>query len=276
MAYLCGRPLPNRGRCVLGRETAIQKMVWSPEGWLRTIKGDHLPKAYTPAPNLPPHRFPAAPGRDDFDSTELPIDYQWLRTPYPQRIWSLSQRPGFLRLFGRETIGSQFEQALVARRQQHFCFTSATRMEFNPEHFQQAAGLVLYYNATKFHYLYLTDDEAAGRHLRVMSCLTDVGDSFSPPIPLPPGTHDIELRMDVDYERLIFSYRLPGGAWNKVPQVFDASIVSDEAGPPTLPNFTGAFTGVCCQDGAGTARPADFDYFEYVGRDYEPFSLHSQ
>ena len=36
MAYLCGRPLPNRGRCVLGRETAIQKMVWSPDGWLRT------------------------------------------------------------------------------------------------------------------------------------------------------------------------------------------------------------------------------------------------
>ena len=36
MAYLCGRPLPNRGRCVLGRETAIQKMVWSEDGWLRT------------------------------------------------------------------------------------------------------------------------------------------------------------------------------------------------------------------------------------------------
>ena len=27
MVYLCGRPLPNRGRCTLGRETAIQKMV---------------------------------------------------------------------------------------------------------------------------------------------------------------------------------------------------------------------------------------------------------
>ena len=26
MVYLCGRPLRNRGRCVLGRETAIQKM----------------------------------------------------------------------------------------------------------------------------------------------------------------------------------------------------------------------------------------------------------
>ncbi len=39
MAYLCGRPLANRGRCVLGRETAIQKMVWSPDGWLRTADG---------------------------------------------------------------------------------------------------------------------------------------------------------------------------------------------------------------------------------------------
>ena len=55
-----------------------------------------------------------------------------------------------------------------------------------------------------------------------------------------------------------------------LPQVFDASIVSDEAGPPTLPNFTGAFAGVCCQDGAGTGQPADFDYFEYRGRDYQP------
>ena len=28
MVYLCGRPLPNRGRCTLGRETAIQRMTW--------------------------------------------------------------------------------------------------------------------------------------------------------------------------------------------------------------------------------------------------------
>jgi xylan 1,4-beta-xylosidase len=181
----------------------------------------------------------------------------------------MTERPGFLRLFGRETLGSQFEQALVARRQQDFCFTAATRMEFNPQHFQQAAGLVLYYNATKFHYLFLTEDDVIGRHLRVMSCLTDAGDSFSAPIPLPPGTSNIELSMDVDYERLILSYRLPAGNWQQIPQVFDASIVSDEAGPPTFPNFTGAFVGVCCQDGAGTSQAADFDYFEYRERDYQ-------
>ena len=75
-------------------------------------------------------------------------------------------------------------------------------MEFQPEHFQQAAGLILYYNATKFHYLFLTEDDTIGRHLRVMSCVTDVGDSFTSPIPLPADTGKLELRMDVDYERL--------------------------------------------------------------------------
>ena len=270
MAYLCGRPLPNRGRCVLGRETAIQRMAWSPDGWLRTADGQGLPHLHTPAPNLPPHPFPAPAARDEFDSPELPIDFQWLRTPHPDRLWSLIERPGFLRLFGRETLGSHFEQALVARRQQDHCFTASTRMEFQPQHFQQAAGLILYYNATKFHYLYLTEDDTIGRHLRVTSCITDVGDSLSAPVPLSPGTGNIELRMDVDYERLTFAYRLTGESWRSLPQVFDASIVSDEVGPPTLPNFTGAFTGVCCQDGAGTGRPADFDHFEYRGREYQP------
>jgi xylan 1,4-beta-xylosidase len=270
MVYLCGRPLPNRGRCVLGRETAIQKMDWSQDGWLRAAEGQGVPQITVPAPNLAPHPFPAPKPREDFDSPELPIDFQWLRTPHSERLWSLIQRPGFLRLFGRETLGSQFEQALVARRQQAHCFTASTRMEFQPEHFQQAAGLILYYNATKFHYLLLTEDDTSGRHLRVMSCLTDIGDNFSAPIPLPAGTGNIELRADVDYERLVFAYRLPGDAWQVLPQVFDASIVSDEAGPPTLPNFTGAFVGVCCQDSAGTCRLADFDYFEYQERNYQP------
>lgn len=268
LAYLCGRPLPNRGRCILGRETAIQPMVWSDDGWLRTIGRPGLPQVTVPAPNLPSHPFPSRGPREKFDSPSLPIDFQWLRTPHPERLWSLTERPGFLRLYGCETVGSQFEQALVARRQQAFCFTASTRMEFAPQHFQQSAGLILYYHSTKFHYLYLSEDEAAGRHLRVMSCNPDTGDSFTAPIPLKPGTANLELQIDVDLERLIFSYRSPGQGWTRLPHVFDASVVSDEAGPPTLPNFTGSFVGVCCQDGAGTGQPADFEFFEYCERDY--------
>lgn len=268
MVHLCGRPLRNRGRCTLGRETAIQPMIWSPDGWLRTADGRGIPYSEVPAPALPAHVFPAPPPRADFDASELPIDFQWLRSPWPEELFSLTERPGYLRLYGRETIGSLFRQALVARRQQAHCYSAATSIEFEPEHFQQLAGLVCYYSGAKFHYLHISQDEAIGKHLRVMSCLPDQvqSDAFTAPIPLPPGP--AELRVEVDYERLKFAYRLPGREWHWLAEQFDASVLSDEAAAPGTPNFTGAFVGMCCQDLAGTCRPADFDYFEYREREF--------
>jgi xylan 1,4-beta-xylosidase len=162
MAYLCGRPLPNRGRCVLGRETAIQKMsgrrtAGSAPPTARACLSSDYARAEPAAASLP--RAARARGvRLAGVAHRLPVA---AHAP-PGRIWSLTERPGFLRLFGRETLGSQFEQALVARRQQDHCFTASTRMEFQPEHFQQAAGLLLYYNATKFHYLHSRRTRRAG------------------------------------------------------------------------------------------------------------------
>jgi xylan 1,4-beta-xylosidase len=269
MVYLCGRPLHNRGRCTLGRETAIQPMVWGADGWLRTTDGDGLAQSEAAAPDLPPHAFPAEPIREEFGAANLPLPFQWLRSPWPDELFSLTARPGYLRLYGRETIGSQFRQALVARRQQAHCITAITAVEFEPEHFQQGAGLVCYYNSAKFHYLHVTHDQAAGKHLRVMSCVPDQvqSDAFTPPTPIPAGK-PIHLRAEIDFERLRFGYRFDGSDWQWLPQQFDASILSDEATAPGSPNFTGAFVGMACQDHAGTGRPADFDYFEYQERDF--------
>ena len=91
----------------------------------------------------------------------------------------------------------------------------------------------------------------------------------SAPIAISGGA-PVRLRVEVDYERLYFGYAVGGEDWRWIPQVFDASVLSDEAGPPFAPNFTGAFVGMCCQDLAGTRCPADFDYFEYRERDYRP------
>jgi xylan 1,4-beta-xylosidase len=278
LVHLCGRPLRNRGRCTLGRETAIQKMVWGRDDWLRTLDGQGVPTVETPAPSLPAHTFPPTPARDDFNTPQLPIDFQWLRTPHPEEIFSLAARAGFLRLFGRETLGSVFRQALVARRQQAHCYSAATVVEFEPEHFQQMAGLVCYYNSFKSHYLYLSHDDAFGKHLRVMSSLPDSpqADAFTPPIPIPAGK-PVHLRVEVDFERLHFAYRVEGvdAGWRWLPRQFDASILSDEANAPGQPNFTGAFVGMACQDLAGTACPADFDFFEYQERSYRenPFRV---
>jgi len=271
MVYLCGRPLRNRGRCTLGRETAIQKMVWGKDDWLRTEDGKGLPTITTPAPGLPAHPFAPTPARTDFNSTQLPIDFQWLRTPYPEEIFSLTGRPGFLRLFGRETIGSLFRQSLVARRQQAHCVSAATVIEFEPQHFQHIAGLVCYYNSAKFHYLHLSHDSTNGKHLRVMSCIPDApqSDAFTAPIRISHGK-PVHLRVEIDFERLHFGYRVEGidSDWRWLPEQFDASILSDEASAPGFPNFTGAFIGMACQDLSGAARPADFKFFEYQERDY--------
>ena len=273
LVYLAGRPIPNRGRCILGRETAIQKLVWGEDGWLRTENGDPVPTLETPAPELPVHPVPKPEVREDFDSPELPVDFQWLRTPYPEEIFSLTERPGYLRLLGRESIGCLFKQSLVARRQQAFCYSSETVVEFEPEHFQQLAGLTCYYNSSKFHYLHISHDDQIGKYLSVMSNIPDAAqaDSFTPPIPILFGKR-VHLRVEVDYERLYFAFRVEGvdDDWKWIPQQFDAGILSDEASAIGQPNFTGAFVGVACQDMAGTAHPADFDYFEYRERDYQP------
>ena len=269
MVYLCGRPLANRGRCTLGRETAIQPMAWGADGWLRTMDGDGIPRVEVGAPaGLTSQPHSATPVREEFDTDTLPIDFQWLRSPRPDRLFSLRARKGHVRLYGRESIGSLFEQALVARRQQGHCFSASTCVEFEPEHFQQMAGLVCYYNSAKFHYFHVSRDEA-GKHLRVMSALPDqvTADAFTPPIAVPIGV-PIELRVEVDYERLHFAYRIGDGAWQWLPQPFDASILSDEASAPGSPNFTGAFVGMACQDRSGSAMPAAFDWFEYVEREY--------
>jgi xylan 1,4-beta-xylosidase len=282
LVHLCGRPLPNRGRCVLGRETAIQKMKWSEDGWLRTEDESGLPAVVVKAPELAERLrdahddSPAAARgpdftavREDFDAPELPIDFQWLRSPWPEELFSLTARPGYLRLYGRESVGSQFRQALIARRQQAHCYSAATAIDFEPENYQQMAGLICYYNGSKFHYLYLSHDATEGKHLRVMSVLPDQAqtDAFTDPIRIP-ADRPVHLRVEVDFERLYFAYRLEGDEWRRLAEQFDASILSDEASQAGLPNFTGAFVGMCCQDMAGTCRPADFDYFEYREREF--------
>ncbi len=268
LVHLCGRPLRNRGRCTLGRETAIQRLVWT-DGWPRLAHGGAAPAVTLAGPDLPAHEALPEPVRTEFSGPGLPIAFQWLRSPYPEELFSLTERPGSLRLFGRESMGSSFRQALVARRQQAHCFSARTRMDYEPAHYQQSAGLVCYYGANKFHYLYVTQDEEHGRHLRAMSALPDAAaaDSFTAPIPLPAGP--VHLRVEVDEERLRFAYSLDESEWVWLPEILDASILSDEAAAPGTPNFTGAFVGMCCQDTAGTRHPADFAWFDYHERPYQ-------
>lgn len=279
LVHLCGRPYKGATRCVLGRETGIQKTYWTEDGWLRVEDAvtDGLPKMQVQGPNLPEHKWSKPAQRCNFDEASLPIDFQWLRTPYPESFMDLTARKGKLRLRGKQSLGSLYEQALVARRQQAFAYKAQTCIEFEPVNFQQTAGLICYYNSSKFHYCYISIDDEGNRFVDIMSCLADP--SLSLVFPLRDGhmgewktdsrfalpkTGEVHLRADVDHHQLNFSFSLDEKTWTKLPVNLDMTILSDEAGIGEGCHFTGAFVGIACQDVSGQQMHADFDYFEYV------------
>ncbi len=267
LTHLCGRPLPGKGRCILGRETCLQKMAWTDDLWLRLANSGCKPQLHVSAPGLPEHSWDSEPVRDDFDSEELNINFQTLRVPLGEDSLSLTERKGFLRLKGRESLGSKYTQSLVARRQQAFSYTASTCVEYEPETFQQMAGLICLYDTQNFYYLYITRDETIGKCLGIFTCQNN---SFEQPLNREVSIEGWErcyLKADVDYDRLQFSYSSDGAHWIAIGPVLDASTLSDEFGQEG--QYTGAFAGLCCQDLSGRRRAADFDYFEYRERESE-------
>lgn len=183
----------------------------------------------------------------------------------PETTLSLLDRPGYLRLYGKESLGSLFHQALIARRQQAFCFTAQTKLDFQPQNFQQMAGLVCYYNSKKYYYLYITADDVGNRVLDVSMCLNDAHCKYPQADAILIPTHgEIELKVRVEYDLLRFYYRTDGELWQSIECVLDYSQLCDETGDGGADaNFTGAFVGICCQDLSEQSQQADFGYFYY-------------
>lgn len=67
LVHLCARPFAPELRCTLGRETAIQKMMWTTDGWLRMADGSNLAKPEVPESSLPEYPLPKPPEFDFFE-----------------------------------------------------------------------------------------------------------------------------------------------------------------------------------------------------------------
>lgn len=264
LVHLTGRPTTQLRRCVLGRETAIQEAYWGEDEWLY-VKNGPVPSLYVDVPRT----------RDDTQYWEkkhytfkngLHKDFQWLRTPEPDRIFSVAD--GKLTLYGREAIGSWFEQALVARRQTHFSCDAETLIDFSPSDERQFAGIVAYYCRFNFFYLTVTAHSDGQRELLLMSSEASWPDSaLQTPFPEPvqiPNEGRVKLALTIRGRELQFYYALEGEELQKIGPIFDASIISDECGGhKEHGSFTGAFIGVAASDLNGLAIPAEFDYFDY-------------
>lgn len=285
MAHLCGRPLewsgPNAAKqnpaggyaglhCPLGRETALQRLRWRDDDWPEVVGGQQ-PSLRIAPPDLPPHPFPAEPTRDDFDSPVLSGHLNSLRKPFDESWVSLTARPGHLRLVGRESLMSLFDQSLVARRQQHFNCRIETRVDFEPDNFHQMAGLVAYYNTRNHAYLHVTRDLDSHERVVYLTVNRDAAiAAVSEPLPLQPGPVDLALEFSHDHYR--FYFRQGSAPWKAVGPALDTAMLSDEFatrfvnGFASSFGFTGNFVGIACQDLAGTRKHADFDYLSYEAK----------
>ncbi len=285
MAHLCGRPLewsgPNADRqngvyenlhCPLGRETGIQRIHWRDDGWPEVEGGGNAPRLQTADPHLPEHPFPAEADRDDFDGKTLNHHLNSLRVPFSESWISLTERPGFLRLKGRESLMSLFEQSLVARRQQHFNCRVETRLDFEPELFQQMAGLVAYYNTSNHAYLHVSRDVDSGRRVLRLTVNRDAALS-EPAIAVELSDGAVDLAVEFSHDRYQFHYAQAGQPWTAIGPALDTAMLSDEFATRFVNGFarsfgfTGNFIGLACQDLSGRGLAADFDHFSYESKD---------
>ncbi|MGL5355538.1 MAG: glycoside hydrolase family 43 protein [Cetobacterium sp.] len=265
LVHLTGRPLTERGNCPLGRETAIQEIYWEND-WPYVVNGkiasstvkslEHIEQ------NIDNSHF------EDFNESELNINFQALRIPLDKEILSLNEKKGHLRLFGRESFKSLHTQATVARRWQNFVFTAKTSIEFNPISFQQMAGMVNYYNTNNWYYLYITyNEEIKSRVIEVASSISgDVKfNTFGANVCIPENVSKIYLKCDVNYKKIEYFYSLDNISWIKIGPTLDSNVLSDDYIAKTSKDgfFTGAFVGMNCQDMTGQRLHADFDFFEY-------------
>ncbi|WGW05571.1 glycoside hydrolase family 43 protein [Tropicibacter oceani] len=263
--FLCSRPIDEmgarvgRGYSPLGRETGIERCVWR-DDWLYLEAGGQVPRVEVPCAG---ETLPAPGVSRVFTDASLPPEFQWLRTPEPDRIFQLTGSA--LRLFGRESIGSWFEQALVARRQEHLAYRAETTLaEFSPTTYQQNAGLVTYYNRFKFHFLTVTREPGLGRALSILSCPGDFPDGRLqfPAQPIAIGDGPIDLAVQTDHARQQFYWR-QGGDWQAFGPELNAAVLSDEGGRGAHGSFTGNFVGMAGFDLTGQGRAADFTRFDY-------------
>ncbi|MDO4297617.1 MAG: glycoside hydrolase family 43 protein [Lachnospiraceae bacterium] len=261
LTHLCSRPLGTRRVCVLGRETALQEVVWK-DGWLRLADGTNRPALTVEIPDAKGSQY-SNDLREDFDGNTWSIHLQSLRAPLGE-LASLTERKGWLRLHGAESPNSKYRQAHLAHRQQSFTCEVTTKMEFHPEHFQHLAGLTYYYNTMCYYYLYVTRDEMLGKVLSVIRCdLREGTHPIGAGVQIPEDGA-VYLRLTTHGETANFSYSVDGENYTQVGPELDALLVSDDYFNKTGHNmFTGAFAGICCQDLAGDGCYADFDFVEY-------------
>lgn len=260
LVHLASRPLEaaEGAVCPLGRETCLQRVSWTEEGWLRLAHGGHLPALTVRAPAALSDHATAVPAVADevlspqtlgkgWQTLRVPADESWMQ-------WSTNHGRSF-RLTGRESLRSTHTQSLVARPLTSVFARLRATVDAVPAEPAHQAGVVAYYDTTSHVFWHLTASDK-GRRLLAMERRNATSASrivldFDPG---PAGPVHLEIAFERSSFRAFAS--LDGSSWTPLGLPVDISELSDDhAG---LLRFTGAFAGVATIDVAEHAWTAEF------------------
>jgi xylan 1,4-beta-xylosidase len=258
IVHLCARPVGAEPRSVLGRETAIQRVEWTDDGWLALSGGGTVAQLETPAPVDRPRDRPPEVIRDDFDGPAIDPRLSTLRRPLAGDWVDLRARPGSLTLRGGDMLTSRFDVSVVATQLQAFEAVAETRVAVRPLHFSHSAGLVVLYDERNFAYLrrYRSEsldadavgivlvERGAKRELLLDRAVVDAG--------------EVVLQARLDHGTLRFAWGTEPGTLREIGPVLDATYMSDEA----TRGFTGTMVGLACVDAYRKDLLAHFDWFD--------------
>lgn len=259
MAHLCSRPFVPELRCTLGRETGIQKMVWTDDGWLRMADGSRLAKLIVPDSALPNAPVQPLPSDDHFVAPELGLQYYAPRW-HPKRFASINAHSGCLQLRGSESLCSLNEVSLIARKLTSVCGEITTKLDFHPSTHRHSAGLVLYYDNMNYIYLEKSWRDGIGEVLRIRRLENGKRTDFSVDgIPAPKSTS--WLRVRIHGRQTQFAYSANDIDYTDIGPIFDLSTLSDEY--CKYGEFTGTFVGMACEDLMYHKKTACFGEFRF-------------
>lgn len=257
----------------LGRETFLAPITWTKDGWPK-VGADGIVREEFPRPNLPVHVWEKDPIQDDFDSSTLNLYWNFLRNPYA-KDWSLTERPGFLRLKGSEVNFSKSDSpAFIGRRQTAFNITASAKVNFVPTADNEEAGLVVRAD-DRNHYDLLITLHNGKKAVMLRKCtfetstvtlswlernkkeVTDVVKESYSYTEIPEG--DIILSITATSSEYKFWVQQEGKEAQLIGTASTKNVSNEMIG-----GFTGVFIGMYASgNGKVNKNPADFDWFKF-------------